>query len=354
MRNERHFYGILRHGAVHRHSAVTTLVEPRVVNEPFSDPLLLLDFRFGGRAILFDLGDLQALSPREVLRASHVFVSHMHMDHFSGFDRLLGLSLYRDKQVHIVGPPGMADAVEAKLRAYTWNLLDERSRDFSIVASDWTEGGFVAEAVFRARNAFARIDRPRRTPRFLLEDPEFTIEAVTLDHGIPCLAFAFQERMRVNVHKAQLDALGLPVGPWLTDAKRAARSAADAATEFAPIVGRMVTLGELLRRRALVTAPGQRIVYATDLAFHPCNVARLCALTRGADRLFIEGGYLEQDRELAATKKHLTAAQAGEIARRAGAISAQQLHLSPRYLGRGDDLRAEFERAFRGPSAPER
>jgi ribonuclease Z len=327
---------------------VTVLIEPRLVNEPFSDPLLLLDFRFGKRAVLFDLGDLAALSPREILRVSHVFVSHMHMDHFIGFDRLLGLSLYRDKQVHIVGPPGVANAVEAKLRAYTWNLLSERSHDFTLVASDWAEGGVVAEAVFRARNAFARSDRPVSAARFPLEEPEFTIEAVALDHGITSLAFAFQERTRVNVHKVQLDALELPVGPWLTDAKRAARSGADAATEFAPITGRKVTLGELLRSQALVRAPGQRIVYATDLAFHPHNIKRLSKLARGADRLFIEGGFLEEDRELAASKKHLTAAQAGEIARRAGAISAQQIHLSPRYLGRADDLRAEFEHAFYG------
>lgn len=327
---------------------MTVLVEPRLVNEPFSDPLLLLDFRFARRAMLLDLGDLAMLSPREVLRISHVFVSHMHMDHFSGFDRLLGLSLYRDKQVHIVGPPGLVNAVEAKLRAYTWNLLDERSHDFTLVASDWTEAGFAVEAAFRARNAFARIDRPARAAPFPLEDPEFTIEAAVLDHGIACLAFAFQERVRVNVHKAQLDALDLPVGPWLTHAKRAARSGAEAATEFAPTKGRKVTLGVLLRKQALVRAPGQRIVYATDLAFHPHNVMRLCAFARGADRLFIEGGFLEEDRELAALKKHLTASQAGEIARRAGAISARQIHLSPRYLGREDDLRAEFEHAFHG------
>jgi ribonuclease Z len=322
---------------------MTFLVQPRLTNGPFSDPGLLLDFRFGGRAILFDLGDLSALSPREILRISHIFVSHMHLDHFSGLDLLLRLSLYRDKQVHIVGPAGLADAVESKLRAYTWNLLDARSNDFSIIASDWSDQGFIACRRFRARAAFAGEALPRPDAPVLLDDPEFTVEAITLDHGIPCLAFAFQEKIRVNVHRARLDELGLPVGPWLTEARRAARGAKDAAATFSPIAGRSISLAALLELGALRCAPGLRIVYATDLAFHDGNVSRLTDLARGADHLFIEGGFLEQDRDLAAAKKHLTAAQAGEIARRAGVRNAHQMHLSSRYIEREEELRGEFQ-----------
>ncbi|WP_352833024.1 MBL fold metallo-hydrolase [Mesorhizobium sp. M0830] len=329
---------------------MTLFVQPRLLNEPFSDPGVLLDFRFGNRALLFDLGDLSTLSPREILRISHVFVTHMHMDHFSGFDRLLRLSLYRDRRVHIVGPPGLTDAVEAKLRAYTWNLLDERSHDLEIAASDWAEGGFITEAVFRARNAFVRENQQPSEARLPLDDPEFKVVAVTLDHGIPCLAFAFQEKIRVNVHKARLDELRLPVGPWLAEAKRAVRSGAGPATEFMPTKDRKVVLGELLQSQALVCAPGQRIAYATDLAFHSLNITRLCSLACGADQLFIEGGFLQEDRALAASKKHLTAVQAGEIARLAAVDFAHQMHFSPRYLGREDELRAEFELAFHGRS----
>lgn len=322
------------------------LVQPRLVNAPFSDPCVFLDFRFGHRAMLFDIGDLTPLAPREIARVTHVFVSHMHMDHFAGFDRLLGLKLHRTGTVHFIGPPGLGDAVDAKLKAYTWNLLDAHSADFVIVASEWSRGGFTQCGTFHARDAFRRreVDATRYSNSGRLhEEAEFCVEGAMLDHGIPCLAFAFQEKLRVNVHKAALDALGLPVGPWLTEAKRAMRRGDAIETSVAVSEERSVTLSELLEAKALKTGRGQRIVYATDLAFHVANVAQLVRLARGADRLFIEAAFLDEDRAIAASKYHLTAAQAGAIARAAGVKHATPMHFSPRYVARESVLRNEFE-----------
>ena len=330
---------------------MTWLVQPRLINDVFSDPGVFVDFRFGRRALLFDLGDIHALSPREVLRISHVFVSHTHMDHFVGFDRLLRLLLSRSAPLHLVGPEGFTEHVRHKLEAYTWNLLGRDAANFSITAMEFVGGPLVGGSSFRAREAFEpRAFVPPTLPEgAILDEEAFRIRAAVLDHGIPCLAFALEEKLRINVHREGLDALGLPVGPWLNEAKRAVRLGKPDDTPVVVAADRSVPLG-LLRAHALRVAPGQKIAYVVDAAYHSANVERIVALAHRADRLFIETAFLDADAGLAAERRHLTAAQAGAIARAVEAGRVTPLHFSPRYLDREAELRRELEIAIRGNS----
>lgn len=325
-------------------------VEAKLVAGPFDDPGVLLDVRFGARALLFDLGSLEPRAPREIVRVSHVFVSHMHMDHFAGFDRLLRLDLYQPRTVSIIGPPGLTDAVEHKLRAYTWNLLGPDSADFAIIATDWQER-VLHRSRFRARTGFRREERPvpQMGEGLVLDEPDFVVHATALDHGIPSLAFALQESRRVNVHRTRLDDLGLHVGPWLTRAKQLVR--AGALDELVDAGARQMTAGELVEAGIVSIGPGQRVAYATDFGPTSENIRRAVALARDADHLFIESAFLDRDRDAATAKKHLTARVAGEIARRASARRATPMHFSTRYLAEEAALREEFARAWRGENA---
>jgi hypothetical protein len=74
---------------------MTRLVQCTLVNDPF--PIRCYSSTFASAAVrCYSIsGDLTPLSPRLLFRVSHVFVSHAHIDHFVGFDRLLRACLHR-------------------------------------------------------------------------------------------------------------------------------------------------------------------------------------------------------------------------------------------------------------------
>jgi ribonuclease Z len=335
---------------------MVSLIEPRLVNDPFGDPGLYADFRFGRRAILFDLGELQTLSQRKLLRVTHAFVSHTHLDHFNGFDRLLRICLGRRTTLRLLGPPGFIDRVQHKLGAYTWNLVAESETDFVIAAEEFDGRKLADAAEFHSRDAFLRrrAAPPDLPEGVLLDEEDFQIRGAMLDHGVPSLAFAFAEKLRVNVWKDRLDRMGLAVGPWLKEAKRALRRGDPDDTLIAALRKEsagprtaIISLGDL-KAEAFRLGPGESFAYVVDARYDEQNAARIIELARNADTLFIEAVFLAEDKEMAARKRHLTAAQAGSVARRAGAKRLVPFHFSPRYRDREDRLRREAADAFLG------
>src|SRR6516162_5062153 len=94
-------------------------------------------------------------------------------------------------------------------------------------------------------------------------------------------------------------------------------------------------------------ACGQKIAYVVDLAYEERNIENVVALARDADQLFIETPFLDVDANIAAGRWHLTARQAGEIAKRAHVSRLIPFHFSARYRDRADELTREAEEAFR-------
>jgi ribonuclease Z len=326
----------------------------RLVNAPFDDPGLLIFFQYQRRAILFDLGDVHALSARDLLKISHVFVTHTHMDHFVGFDTLLRVSLGREKELHLFGPAGFFEQVEGKLAGYTWNLVDEYPYNLLLrVTQVGQERSRTRQ--YRCKDRFLRMEHEEEVPsnRVLVREPAFRIEAALLDHRIPCLGLSLIGELSVNIDKEALTALGLPVGPWLTLFKQAVVEKKDPDHAFSVVweeEGKMVRekafpFGELAGKIARIS-PGQKITYLTDLLGSPENLEKAVGLAQGADILFVEAAFLDRDKETAKTKCHLTAKEAGTLARRAGVKQMILFHFSPRYSDREEEIRKEAMEAF--------
>ena len=332
------------------------IFQPTLVNGAFGDPGLYVDFLFERRALLFDLGDLAALSGRKLLRVSHAFVTHTHMDHFVGFDRLLRLCVGRATAVHLFGPPGFVAQVEHRLAAYTWNLVANYDTNFTLTASELAPSGTVQAARFECKRRFACEPLPESAaPEGVLVDEDaFRVRAVLLDHQVPCLGFALEEKEHLNIWKNRLAEMDLPVGPWLRELKRAMARGDPRETafriEWRDRSGRHERTLPISRLEAAVRrVPGQKIGYVTDVAGHAANRERIASLVRDADLLFIEAMFAEEHAGHAARKFHLTAREAGATARAAGARVVVPFHLSPRYAGEYARVAAEVQEAFGAP-----
>ena len=332
------------------------LFHPQLVNGNCGDPALYIDFLFQKRALLFDLGDLHQLTPRKILRLSHIFVSHTHMDHFIGFDRILRICLGRQRRLQLFGPPGLVRQVENKLGAYTWNLVHTYAHDFAIVASEIHPDDTVQSACFHSRTGFRRQNggTVQAVDKVLLDEASFQIHCTTLDHRTPSLAFALREKHHINIWKNRLEDMKLPTGPWLNTLKMAVLT--DQGDDYQVRIphvqsgqgpDRMLPLG-LLKKNILRIVPGQKIAYITDAVFHESNLQRMIRLAKGADYLFIEACFTSADSHLAKAKYHLTARQAGLVAQLADTGQVIPFHFSARYRSE-KQLRIEVERSFRAP-----
>jgi ribonuclease Z len=327
------------------------LLHAQILNAPFGDPALFVEILWERRALLFDMGDLGSIRPAKLLKVSHAFISHTHIDHFIGFDTLLRLMLNREKILKIFGPPGFLSNVQGKLAGYTWNLTAEYP--FAVQAVEVYPKKILTK-VFRCQEGFAPDEEREEVFNGILdEDSQIQIFITALDHFIPCLAFAVQERFHINVNKERLVQMGLPVGPWLKELKNALwRGEAQGfhlkvpVREKENIQQREVSLETL--RGCLTITSGQKIAYVSDCRYTKENGEKIVQLAKGADLFFCEAAFLERDRERAEQRAHLTARQAGELARRAKVKKLHIFHFSPKYEKETELLYREAEEAFLG------
>jgi ribonuclease Z len=314
----------------------------KLINGPFEDPSLFVRILREKRAFLFDIGSLDRLKPGDLQKITNVFVTHTHIDHFIGFDTLLRALLRREEPLRVYGPANITDCIEGKLKGYTWNLIKEyplKIKVFSITDNK------ISSYSFHAKTRFEKIEDSVSTfDGTVLKEPLFRVKSAQLDHQVQCLSFSLEEEYHININKAALTEMGLPVGPWLSEVKNAIRENKSGNTEFV-ISNKTHKLDEL--KEIITITKGQKISYVTDASLTDNNINKIIELVHDSDTLYCEAYFLEKDRDRALERSHLTAKTAGRIAREARVKDLVVMHFSPKYRKESETPEDEAIREFK-------
>ncbi|MDF1816456.1 MAG: MBL fold metallo-hydrolase [Verrucomicrobiales bacterium] len=308
-------------------------IETKILGNPGEDNATLLQIDSGSSVelLLFDCGEncLDNLSVSAVQSIDHLFFSHFHMDHVCGFDRFFRLNYNRpEKPVVIWGPPGTIEVIHHRLCGVTWNLHHDQPGVWLVNEID---SGQVRTSRFLTRDAFHSGDVETPVPfnnGLFLEETNFSVSAKFLNHGtIPSLAYRVDEPVRENIDPAQLEASGLPPGPWIRDLKE--RTGDEGKIE---VDGKIYPVKEL-KKSLLTESSGCSAAYLTDFIVNPGSEEwrDICDWLGGVDTLICEAQFRESDNVLAETHAHMTTKRVGQLAADAGAGELIIQHISRRY-----------------------
>ena len=308
---------------------------------------------------LFDLGDLSSIPAKVLLKASHVFISHTHIDHFIGFDRLLRVSFGQGKTIHFFGPENIIANVAGKLAGFTWNLVELYDESLTIAVTEVHRDRLI-RTCFRAIDKFRPGDEESLPFQegLLADEKDFTVRAAILEHRVPCLGYSLEEKPKAHIDKDRLASIDVAAGPWLNELKAAAlENREDDFKLKAPARKndngsfKEFAFGQL-KNTLVSVSPGQKLVYVTDTVYNEENNKKIVSLAQNADIFFCESPFVAEETDRALERRHLTTEQAGSLARTAGAKQLKIFHFSRRHVGQSKRFYKEAEAAFGGKVSP--
>lgn len=298
------------------------------INSPFEDSAFFIRNVYKKTAFLLDCGRIGNISNSEVLSITDVFVSHTHIDHFYGFDRLLRGFVHADSKIRFFGPPGFINNVKGKLAGYTWNLI--KNYTLVIEAVELHEDKIMG-AVFKACEGFVPQYYERKRELISLGDG-FTLDYEFFDHGILVLGFRIREDIHVNVKKDALEQHGYKKGPWISNLKAKLRNFDRSGFFEIEKDGQIIkkSVSEL-ENELIIYTPPQDITYITDIAPTYDNFKKAVNFAKESHILMMEAMFLKKDLLHAIKKKHLTLELSKEIFKLSNSKFVHFFHFAPKY-----------------------
>jgi ribonuclease Z len=268
---------------------------------------------YRGHTLLFDTpeGVQQQLmrTGHSLVKISHIFISHFHGDHTLGLSGMLATmtTLERKTDLHVYGPRGIGEFISLSVR------VADFFPSFKIIPHELHEG-------------------------IILEEKEYTISAVKLNHSCVCFGFFFEgESKKGEFQRTHAVKLKIPEGPLWGKLQRG---------ETIVVSGKKITPNMVMDYSK--AEEGTRIAYIMDTFPHNQYVEALKQFQ--PHTLIHEASFLESEKERAIDVKHSTAKMAGEVAKHTHAKQLILTHFSPRYPN-GKDMAKEAAHVFKPVNA---
>ena len=260
---------------------------PTLERNPSSQYLNIQDRHF-----LIDCGEGSQIQLRKYKckfsKIDHIFISHLHGDHFLGlFGYLSTLSLLgRKSPINIYAPKDLLNLINAH------NEISGKIYNFNLNFNELN---------------FKKITK-------LFDDNILEIFSFPVNHSVPCCGFLFKEKMsQRNIIKTKIKDLGLGIG----DIKKLKNR------ENCILDGKSIEYKD-------VTVPGNRArsyAYCADTKFDE----KIIPFIKDIDVIYHESTFLEELKNKASKTKHSTAYQAAKIALSANSKTLILGHFSARY-----------------------
>lgn len=261
---------------------------PRTLTNPTSQVLEIENHLF-----LIDCGEGTQVQLRKnkikFSRIEHIFISHLHGDHFFGLPGLVSTFrlLGREKDLNIYGPKGIQEAITLLLK----------------LGNSWTNYKLIFHELSSNKS------------EVIFEDTKVKVKTIPMDHRIYTNGFLFSElpgERKLNVlatSKHKIDKAYF----------RSIKQGKDIKLDD----GSVIANSEL----SLDPPPPKHYAYCSDTGFN----RDVIPLIKEVDLLYHEATFLESEAHLAKKTKHSTATEAATIAKEAKVFRLILGHFSTRY-----------------------
>tara|TARA_R110002124_G_scaffold254044_3_gene419507 strand:- start:7854 stop:8759 length:906 start_codon:yes stop_codon:yes gene_type:complete len=246
-----------------------------------------------GHLFLIDCGEGTQVQLRrrkvKFSRIKHVFISHLHGDHFFGLIGLISTFrlLGREAELHIYGPMGIKEAITLQLK----------------LGKSWTNYPLFFHELKSTES------------RLIFEDDKVTVHTIPLRHRVYTNGFLFTEKpgeRKLDIEKARDLKVDLSYYSKI-------KQGYDVVSEE----------GKTIKNKDITFDPDpvRSYAYCSDTAYYPEIMPQI----KNATVLYHESTFLESHADLCEPTKHSTAKQAATIAKEAQVGTLILGHYSGRY-----------------------